>query len=36
MDLQILQDIGLSKSEIQLYITLLKIGKTTTGPIISK
>ncbi len=31
-----LEQIGLNKSEIKVYLTLLKIGSSTTGPIISK
>lgn len=36
MDTEILEDIGLSKSEIKTYITLLELGKSTSGSIISK
>jgi HTH-type transcriptional regulator, sugar sensing transcriptional regulator len=34
MDIQLLEDIGLTKGEIKVYLTLLKIGETTTGKII--
>jgi HTH-type transcriptional regulator, sugar sensing transcriptional regulator len=36
MDLSILEDIGLSKAQIKVYLALLEIGETTTGPIIKK
>ena len=36
MDISILQDIGLSKSEIDLYLALLELGPSTSGPIINK
>ena len=31
-----LEQIGFNKSEIKVYLTLLKIGSSTTGPIISE
>lgn len=31
-----LEQIGLNKSEIKVYLTLLKIGSSTTGPIVTK
>ncbi|MFT4311456.1 MAG: TrmB family transcriptional regulator [Candidatus Woesearchaeota archaeon] len=34
MDMQILEDIGLSKAEIKTYISLLELGPTTSGPLI--
>ncbi len=36
MDEKLLEEIGLTKGEIKVYITLLKIGETTTGKIIDK
>src|SRR3989344_4466183 len=36
MDVSIFQDIGLSKSEIDIYVALLELGPSTSGPIISK
>lgn len=33
---QELEQIGLNKSEIKVYLTLLKLGSSTTGPIISE
>ncbi|MBP7708145.1 hypothetical protein KA107_00540, partial [Candidatus Pacearchaeota archaeon] len=36
MDEQVLEEIGLTKGEIKVYFTLLKIGTTTTGKIIEK
>lgn len=33
---KILEDIGLSKSEIGVYLALLEIGETTSGPLIQK
>ncbi len=35
MDITILQDIGLSKSEINVYLILLELGPSTSGPIIN-
>lgn len=37
MDIEsILEDIGLTKNEIKIYLALLELGSTTTGPIIKK
>lgn len=36
MDESILEDIGLSKSEIKVYLTLLEAGPSKSGPIIQK
>ncbi len=36
MDTGIFQDIGLSKSEIEIYVALLELGPSTSGPIINK
>ena len=36
MDTKILEDIGLSNSEIKVYIALLELDKSTAGPIIDK
>ncbi len=36
MDEKILSEIGLSNSEIKVYISLLELGETTSGPIIEK
>lgn len=36
MDYNLLEDIGLTKGEIKVYLTLLKIGETTTGKIIEE
>lgn len=36
MDASILQDIGLSKAEIEVYIALLELGPSTSGPLIGK
>ena len=36
MHKDILLDIGLTKSEIAVYFSLLKLGSSTTGPIIKK
>jgi len=36
MNLDILESIGLTKSEIKVYQALLKLGSSTAGPIISK
>ena len=33
MDISILQEIGLTPGESKVYLALVKIGKTTTGPI---
>jgi len=34
MDTQILEEIGLTKTEIKIYLTLLELGESTTTPII--
>jgi sugar-specific transcriptional regulator TrmB len=34
MDIKPLEKIGLTKSEIKVYLSLLKLGQTTTGPIV--
>ena len=34
MDTKILEEIGLSKNEIKIYLELLKLGESSTGPII--
>jgi len=34
MDEKLLEEIGLTKGEIKVYFTLLKLGETTTGKII--
>ena len=36
MNEKLLEDIGLTKGEIKVYLTLLKIGETTTGKIIEE
>jgi sugar-specific transcriptional regulator TrmB len=36
MDLELLEDIGLTKSEIKVYISLIEIGSSSVGPIVSK
>lgn len=36
MDLKILEEIGLTKAEISVYLALLELGKTTAGPVIKK
>jgi HTH-type transcriptional regulator, sugar sensing transcriptional regulator len=36
MNEQLLEEIGLTKGEIKVYLTLLKIGETTTGKIIDQ
>jgi sugar-specific transcriptional regulator TrmB len=36
MDLEVLEDLGLTKSEIKTYMTLLEIGSTTAGTILEK
>jgi len=36
MDTEILQQIGINQSEIKVYLTLLDIGISTTGPIMNK
>jgi len=36
IDISILQDIGLTTGQIKVYLALLEIGETTSGPIIKK
>jgi len=36
MDITTLEEIGLTKSEIKVYLALLKIGQTTAGPIVDE
>ncbi|MFH1770284.1 MAG: helix-turn-helix domain-containing protein [archaeon] len=36
MDLSLLEEIGLTKSEIKVYQSLLELGKSSAGPIVSK
>lgn len=36
MDTKLLEELGLSKGEIKVYLTLLKLGETTTGKIIEE
>lgn len=36
MDMQLLEDVGLTKGEVKVYLALLKLGETTTGNIIDK
>jgi sugar-specific transcriptional regulator TrmB len=36
MEIQALEDIGLSKGEVTIYITLLEIGPSSAGPILKK
>ena len=36
MDANVLEKIGLTKNEITLYIALLELGTTTTGPLTKK
>ncbi len=36
MDKKILEDIGMSKNEIKVYLALLKLGKVTSGKLISE
>lgn len=36
MDTKILEDIGLTKSEIKVYVALLKLGKSSAGQILEK
>tara|TARA_Y100000310_G_scaffold157610_1_gene157017 strand:- start:346 stop:1071 length:726 start_codon:yes stop_codon:yes gene_type:complete len=36
MDVQILEDIGLSNAEIKVYIALLELGTSTAGPILDR
>jgi len=34
MDLHVLEEIGLTKGEAKVYLSLLSLGLTTTGPIV--
>ncbi len=36
MDMQILEDIGLTNAEIKVYLALLELGTSTAGPILEK
>jgi len=36
MDTQILQDIGLTKNEINVYLALLELGKSSAGKVLEK
>ncbi len=36
MNTEILEDLGFTKAEIKVYLTLLELGKSTAGPIIEK
>src|SRR3989344_2592275 len=36
MNTQILEDIGLTNAEIKVYLALLELGSSTSGPIIEK
>ena len=36
MDTKPLEEIGLTKSEIKVYLALLKLGQTTAGPIVDE
>ena len=36
MDTKILENIGFTKGEIRVYLAMLDLGNTTTGPIILK
>ena len=36
MDLRLLEEIGLTKGEIAVYMALLDVGSSTVGPIIDK
>lgn len=36
MDIKILRELGLSENEIKLYFELLRLGETSTGPLIRK
>jgi len=36
MDTSILEDIGLTKAEIKVYLALLELGSSTAGPVIEK
>ena len=36
MDIKILEEIGLTKSEVKTYLALLEIGSSSTGDIVEK
>ncbi len=36
MDTKILKELGLSANEVRVYLALLSLGKTTTGPLVKK
>src|SRR3989344_3052406 len=36
LPLELLEEIGLTKSEIKVYLALLELGSSTTGPIVDK
>lgn len=36
MTLEVFQELGLTKSEIKVYLSLLELGQSTTGPIVDK
>ncbi|MEK6850126.1 MAG: helix-turn-helix domain-containing protein [Nanoarchaeota archaeon] len=36
MDLTILEDLGLTRAETKIYVTLLELGSSTAGPILNK
>ena len=36
IDTSILEDIGLTNAQIKVYLTLLELGETTSGPLIKK
>ena len=36
MDIEVLQRIGLTQGESKVYLALLKLGQTTTGPIVKR
>jgi sugar-specific transcriptional regulator TrmB len=36
IDTSVLEDVGLTNAQIQVYISLLELGETTTGPLIKK
>ena len=36
MDIKILEEIGLTKSEIKVYIALIELGPSSKGPIVKK
>ena len=36
IDTEILEDLGLSNSEVKVYLSLLELGETTSGPLLQK